>query len=220
MQYTLCSFAALVAGAYAQSMNLTAALTSTPDLSNLTQYVSLFPELLSTLGSATNITILAPSNEAFAKFLSGPSASTITNNDTTAIQAILQYHVLNGTYPASAITDTPAFVPSLLNDPTYANVTGGQVVQAVRQSDSVVFYSGLLANSTVTTADTNFSGGVIHIIDTLLTVPTNISYTAQQAGLSAAAGALTRANLVEAVDTAMDITLFVRGSSTIIRNSG
>ncbi|KAL9130543.1 MAG: hypothetical protein Q9217_001311 [Psora testacea] len=208
MQYKFLSVAALAAGAAAQTMNLTASLMATPDLSNLTQYVSLFPQLLSTLASANNITILAPSNEAFAKFLNSPAGSAITNNDTATIQALLQYHVLNGTYPASAITEKPAFVPTLLSDTSYANVTGGQVVEAIKQGDSVVFYSGLLANSTVTTADTNFTGGVIHIIDTVLTVPANVSYTATQAGLSAVAGALTRANLVETVDSAMDLTIF------------
>ena len=72
------------------------------------------------------------------------------NNE--SLQALLQYHVLNGTYPASAVTDTPVFLPTYLNDTQYSNVTGGQVVEAVRQGDDVVFYSGLLSNATVTTA--------------------------------------------------------------------
>ena len=76
----------------------------------------------------------------------------ISLNDTTAIEAILSYHVLAGTYPASDITSTPAFIPTLLNNTAYSNVTGGQVVEAVAQGTSVEFYSGLLANSTVTTA--------------------------------------------------------------------
>lgn len=164
MQSKLLITAALAACASAQeALNLTGALGATPDLSNLTSYVSLFPELLSALGSAQNITILAPSNEAFAKFLESDAGSLI--NDTGVIQAVLQYHVLNGTYPASAITETPAFVPTLLTNESSTNVTGGQVVEAVKQEDKVVFYSGLLSNATVTTADTNFTGGVIHIIE-------------------------------------------------------
>ncbi len=87
MQFQLLSVAALVAGASAQMMNLTALLSSTPELSNLTTYVSLFPDLLTTLGSATDITILAPSNDAFAKFL---NTSMIDPQDTDLIQAVLQ----------------------------------------------------------------------------------------------------------------------------------
>ena len=41
-----------------------------------------------------------------------------------------------------------------------------------------------------------------------MTLPQNISYTAEQAGLSAVAGALTEANLVDALDSAMDVTVF------------
>lgn len=48
--------------------------------------------------------------------------------------------------------ETPVFLPTMLNDSMYTNVTGGQVVEAVKQGDSVVFYSGLLSNATVTTA--------------------------------------------------------------------
>lgn len=49
---------------------------------------------------------------------------------------------------------------------------------------------------------------MIHIIDHVLTLPQNISYTAEQAGLSAAAGALMKANLVDSLDSAMNVTVF------------
>ena len=152
MQFKYLSLAALAAGASAQTMNLTATLMSNANLTNLTSYVSLFPSLLSSLSMATNITILAPSNDAFAAFLNSSAGMAVGLNDTTAIEAILSYHVLNGTYPASSIMSTPAFIPTMLNNPAYSNVTGGQVVEAVAQGTSVEFYSGLLANSTVTTA--------------------------------------------------------------------
>lgn len=56
--------------------------------------------------------------------------------------------------------------------------------------------------------DVNFTGGVVHIINQVLTLPQNISFTAEQAGLSAVAGALTKANLVDALDSATDVTVF------------
>ncbi|MCJ1341642.1 hypothetical protein MMC09_006938 [Bachmanniomyces sp. S44760] len=216
MQYALLSLAALAATATAQTMNLTAALTSNPQLSNLTTYVSLFPDLLTQLGSASNITILAPSNDAFAKFLnSSTGGGDIKSNDTSAIQAILTYHVLNGTYPASSIKSMPAFVPTMLTMPAYANVTGGQRVEALLDGMNVTFFSGLLQNSTVTTADLNFTGGVIHIIDNVLTIPENISTTAIAAGLSSAAGALTQTNLVSTLDSAKDLTVFVPNNAAL-----
>lgn len=156
MYSKILALAALAACASAQmdvgNSSLTSVLSSAADLSNLTSFVSQFPQLLTTLSSANNITILAPSNEAFGKFLQSPAASAVAANDSNAIQALLSYHVLNGTYPAASVKETPAFIPTLLNNPAYANVTGGQVVEAIAQDDSVVFFSGLLSNSTVTKA--------------------------------------------------------------------
>lgn len=62
------------------------------------------------------------------------------------------YHIVNGTYPSSAVMDKPVFLPTMLNDTMYTNVTGGQVVEAVKQGDNVLIYSGLLSNATVTMA--------------------------------------------------------------------
>ena len=148
MQFKLLSVAALAATASAQTMNLTATLMNNSMLSNLTSYVSLFPSVLSSLESATNITILAPSNAAFSMLLNSSAGMALANN-TAAIQAILTYHVLNGTYYASNITSNATFVPTMLTNPTYANVTGGQRVEAITEGMNVTFFSGLLQNATV-----------------------------------------------------------------------
>lgn len=136
----------------------------------------------------------------------------------------MTYHVLNGSYAASAFKTTPQFLPSLLTNTTYANVTGGQRVEGLLNGSSVEIFSGLLSKSTVVTAvrlppttplfpslpnvlsrvssltdktqDLTFTGGVLHIIDTVLTIPESDSATAVAANLTALAGALTSANLV------------------------
>jgi uncharacterized surface protein with fasciclin (FAS1) repeats len=115
---------------------------------------------------------------------------------------------LNASVPSSAITNTSAFVPTLLTNPLFANVTGGQVVSAKKANGGVSIFSGLLMNSTVTTADVNFTGGVIHIIDTVLTLPETTSKTALAAGLTSLTGALNATNLVNTVDTTKDVTIF------------
>ncbi|KAG7005151.1 interferon-induced GTP-binding protein Mx2 [Physcia stellaris] len=195
-------------------MSLTDLLGATSSLSLLTTAVKSVPGLAESLGSLSNVTILAPSNDAFSKFTNtSGSATALAMNDTGAIQAFLQYHILNGTYPSSAVMETPVFLPTMLNDSMYTNVTGGQVVEAVKQGDSVVFYSGLLSNTTVTMADQNFTGGVVHIIDTVLTVPENISATAVDAGLSGVAGALEKAQLADTVDQLSDVTIFAPNNS-------
>jgi len=151
MQFKHLSFAALAAMASAQStMNLTAALGSNPDLSSLTTVVAANPQLLAMLSNATNITILAPSNMAFSKMSNG-SMGSMTNN-TNLVQALLSYHVLNGTHNSSSIGNMTSFIPTMLTNPMYANVTGGQRVEALMTGKNVTFFSGLQANSSVTQA--------------------------------------------------------------------
>jgi uncharacterized surface protein with fasciclin (FAS1) repeats len=54
-----------------------------------------------------------------------------------------------------------------------------------------------------------FDGGnVVHIIDTVLTVPATPAETAIDTGLTSLAGALTAANLVDGIDSLSDITIF------------
>ncbi|CAO1602173.1 hypothetical protein XANCAGTX0491_005803 [Xanthoria calcicola] len=222
MYRQLFSVAALAATTFAQNAtnssssgtpSLIQLLGSTDSLSTLRTAIQGIPGLGNMLGSASNVTVLAPSNEAFEKFMSTPQGAALANNDQDAIQALLQYHIINGTYPASAVTDMPVFLPTMLNNTMYANVTGGQVVEAVMQEENVIFYSGLLNNATVTTADQNFTGGVVHIIDNVLTVPRNISSTATSAGLSAVVGALSQAQLVDTVQSLSDVTIFAPNNS-------
>ncbi|OMP81817.1 hypothetical protein BK809_0006126 [Diplodia seriata] len=202
------TLAALASTALAQTtQDLNATLSGIPELSNLTTYLGLVPEVLSSLSGANNITILAPSNDAFNQLMN-TSLGTALTQDPGLIQAVLTYHVLNGTYNSSQITEDSQFVPTLLTDPAYANVTGGQRVEVEEEDDNVVFYSGLLQNATVTRADVNFTGGIIHIVDSLLTLPANVSSTALAANLTALVGALTNASLVDAVDTTPDVTIF------------
>jgi hypothetical protein len=71
------------------------------------------------------------------------------NSDT--VMGILEYHVLNGTFPASMFTATNQFIPTLLTNSTMANVTGGQVVDVVLNGKNVELFSGLKEKATVVT---------------------------------------------------------------------
>lgn len=130
--------------------SLAEALNSTTELSQLQGVLNLNPQLLQELSDANNVTILAPSNEAFDE-IDNATLTGLTSN-AGLFTALLQYHILNGTYLSEAITNTSAFFPTLLTNLLFTNVTGGQVVEAVEQDGNVTFYSGLLSNSSVSTA--------------------------------------------------------------------
>ena len=130
---------------------------------------------------------------------------------------VSSYHVLQGNY--SNITDT-SFIPTNLLPPTYANVTGGQAVEAVASGSNVTFFSGLLQNSSVINASIPFDQGTIHIIDRFLTIPQNISTTGVALNLTSAVGAITALNLTETLDYAQDVTVFLPNNAAFQRIGG
>ncbi|KAF2852983.1 Fasciclin-domain-containing protein [Plenodomus tracheiphilus IPT5] len=211
------SLLALASFAYAQTNetapDLAQALNSSSELSILNGVLAGSPELLGQLGGLTNITLLAPSDAAFAE-VDNATLSGLTGN-AGLLTALLQYHVLNGTYLASAITNSSVFVPTSLTNPLFTNVTGGQRVEAINRDGNVTFYSGLLSNSSVTTANVNFTGGVIHIIDRLLVLPETATDTLSAANLTSLRGALNATDLVETVNTTPNLTIFAPTNEAI-----
>ncbi|CZR57765.1 related to TGF beta induced protein ig-h3 precursor [Phialocephala subalpina] len=198
----------LALGAGASAQNLAEALASqNSSLSSLNALLASQPAIVSTLSNATNITILAPNNDALTAFVNSTAGAAAASN-ADAVAALLTYHVLQGNYAASAFTNTSQFIPTALNASAYSNVTGGQRVEARLNGSSVDFFTGLLQESQVVTANISFTGGTIHIINKVLTIPTTPANTATSLNLTSLAGALTQANLVNTVDSLRDITIF------------
>jgi uncharacterized surface protein with fasciclin (FAS1) repeats len=92
--------------------------------------------------------VLAPSNEAFAKYL---NSTNYARNDTDKLEAVLSYHVLRGSFARGLFKNSPQFIPTLLSNPRYANVTGGQRVEVTSSGDGVAFYSAIRAVSNLVT---------------------------------------------------------------------
>jgi hypothetical protein len=140
--------------------DIAALLASQPDLSTLLELVSLVDGLADTLASASNITIFAPTNQAFADVpRDTPEGQAIeVRNETVAIGALLANHVFRGVYPSSVITDIPTFAQTLLDGsyitPTqpFSNFTGGAYNGLVKNGNDVCVLSGEQTISTVTKA--------------------------------------------------------------------
>lgn len=169
------------------------------------------------LNQASNITILAPNNDAIQAFLN--SSETLITADPGLVTAVLSYHILNGTYYASNLTASSGaqFVPTLLTNETYTNVTGGQRVEVIASDGNVTVYSALKDSSSVVETNLNFTGGTIHIIDTVLSVPQGIASTLRDANLTAALGAVQQADLGSALSEASNITVFVPDNEAFAR---
>lgn len=84
------ALAALVSTAVAQQAgSLTSVLAGQPSLSNLTGYLAQLPQFSGQLGSLSNVTLLAPNNDAFTAFLNSSTAGALAS-DQQLIQGILR----------------------------------------------------------------------------------------------------------------------------------
>ncbi|KAK3298241.1 methyltransferase TYW3-domain-containing protein [Chaetomium fimeti] len=195
--------------AYVSAQSLASILANNnATLSTLTSLLALVPDVVQTLSTAKNITILAPSDTAFANLMARNPRSAELMRNPRALAGVLQYHVLMGRLLSSDFSPTPKFPSTLLKTP-FTNVTDGQKVGLVMVNGTAKVFSGYKQVATVVTADVDFDGGnVVHIIDTVLTVPANPSQTAINTGLTSLAGALTAAGLVGGVNALTDVTIF------------
>ncbi|KAK5942927.1 hypothetical protein PMZ80_003932 [Knufia obscura] len=204
---------ALALASTAVGQSLTEVLSSSPQLSNLTTLLQPYADQFSNL---TNITLLAPDNNAISTFLNTTTGAAVASQP-NLVQAILNYHVLQGNY--SNITNT-SFIPTSLQSGAYANVTGGQRVEAVPSDGNVTFFSGLLQNSSVVNASIPFDQGTVHIISQFLTLPQNVSATAVALNLTSAVGAIQTLNLTQQIDNTEDLTVFLPNNAAFQRVGG
>ncbi|KAE8449027.1 hypothetical protein EG329_008615 [Mollisiaceae sp. DMI_Dod_QoI] len=162
-------------------------LSSQKNLSSFSDVLSKqYPDLLTRIGDQTSqnpITVLAPSNAAFAKTVYYPVIGpAFSQNDIGAIRAILEYHVVEGSHPSKSLLPTFQYFPTWLSNSSFTNVTNGQVVGGVMQSGTppiMVWTSGQSNRSPVLSTDISFQGGTIHIIDSLLIPPTSFPATSE-----------------------------------------
>ncbi|KAK7742769.1 hypothetical protein SLS63_000335 [Diaporthe eres] len=204
MRFSQVLTSAIAAGVAAAEplANVLAANNNT--LSTLNSILAGMPQFTQALTMQSNVTILAPSNDAFEQAL---KAMPNLTNDMNMVTALLQYHIIVGAMMSTAFTETPQFVSTYMGMP-FAMVTGNQKLELVKMDNMAMIFSGFKQMSTVTKADITFDGGVVHVIDKVLTIPMSPSVTAVDMGLTSLAGALTKTNMVTAVDGLSDVTIF------------
>jgi uncharacterized surface protein with fasciclin (FAS1) repeats len=68
-----------------------------PDLSELVAFLQMYPDLTSWLEGLTDVTFLAPNNDAFGAVGSKGSVPVLPTN-LTAVEELVSYHVLEGAF--------------------------------------------------------------------------------------------------------------------------
>lgn len=149
-----------MAGSCLAQGDIVSLLKTQPDLSTLLELVGLVDGLAEKLASSSNITIVAPTNDAFAAVPRDvPEGEAIEyKNDTIAIGALLSNHVFKGVYPSNVITEIPTFAQTLLDisfinyRQPFSNFTGGQYNELIKNGNDVCIISGEQTISKVTQA--------------------------------------------------------------------
>ncbi len=116
------------------------------------------------LGGEDELTVFAPTNEAFGKLPEG-TVEKLTTEDVETLTAILQYHVVAGKVDAATLTG--AIEAAGEEGYTVTTVGGGELTASVVDG-AVILTDAAGGTATVTAVDVPASNGVIHVIDTVL----------------------------------------------------
>ncbi|GAB5536558.1 MAG: fasciclin domain-containing protein [Rubricoccaceae bacterium] len=147
-------------------------------------------DLTSTLEGSGPFTVFAPSNDAFDA-VQGDLLTAILGDDDT-LDDLLTYHVVQGTFRASDLTDGQ----------TLTALNGGELAVTIEDGD--VFVEGV----EVGTADVAAANGVVHVMNGVLLTPVDIIDAAGLLGFSSLASALTTAELVDNLQADGPFTVF------------
>ena len=174
--------------------NIIAVASANPDFSTLVSAIQA-AELVDALSGAGPFTVFAPTNAAFAKIPSAALNALLA--DKPALQKLLKYHVVSGKVLAADVVQL-----------TEATTLEGTKV-TIRVENGSVFIN----DSQVTMTDIQTSNGVIHVIDTVLTLPAAppgniIAVASGNPDFSTLVTAIQAAGLVDTLSGAGPFTVF------------
>ncbi|KAI1845014.1 hypothetical protein JX266_008807 [Neoarthrinium moseri] len=175
----LLPYAICVVGAQ-ELPDLGTVLSREQDLSTYYEPIKKYPQILLQLPTSGGITLIAPSNAAFANIPGTPLNSLWAADKPEIAVPILLYHVLASSLSTRSLAvGTPVYAPTLLQDPAWTSLgAGGQAILVNRQPGNVVvFVSGGGTRSTLKKADIAFKGGLVQIVDNLLIPPGPLNVT-------------------------------------------
>ena len=153
------------------ALNIQDTLTKRPELSTFLNILNENPALLDVMNSAgggPKVTVFAPSNDAI-------NTTDIRTLETGTQQALFRYHILNGSYPASALSvEGGQTLKTLLASDLYARLGQGEpnVVFASKFGSmgvgepmaKPVIYTGLGVQAALEAVDIEYDAGVIHVV--------------------------------------------------------
>lgn len=137
-------------------------------------------------------TIFAPTDAAFGVL---PNS---TLNDTALTTQIVLYHILNASYPASALSTTKnTIVQSSLNSKFLVNLGGANQVVALQSTSDGLVKIMQPTGSILTSPPITFQNLIIYQVPTVLSIPTLPTITLNAANVTTLVAALNSGNASE-----------------------
>lgn len=137
-------------------------------------------DLIDVLSSDGPFTVLAPDNTAFETFLDGTPLGDV---NTAALSQILLNHVIGGVVTSANLAANGAGYAN-----TSATAPGMNAMSIYYNTAEGVVFNGI---STVTAADVVGTNGIIHAVDTVIDIPSVVTFAAADPTLSTLVDALT-----------------------------
>ena len=137
-------------------------------------------DLIDVLAGDGPFTVLAPDNAAFTTFLDGADLGGV---NTAVLSQILLNHVLGGVVTSSDLVAGGAGYTN-----TSATGPGENALSLYYNTSDGVVFNGI---STVTAADVVGTNGIIHAVDTVIDIPTVVTFAAADPNFTTLVEALT-----------------------------
>jgi uncharacterized surface protein with fasciclin (FAS1) repeats len=175
-----------------QILNIVETAQATADLSSLVAAV-IEADLAATLSGPGPFTVLAPTNEAFATFLSENGWADVSEVPDEALEQVLLNHVISGNVVSTDLTSSGSGYTN-----TLATGAGNNNMSIYYNAEDGVKFNN---TATVTTADVSASNGTVHIIDRVIGLPTVVTFATADPNFSILVSALTRESSYTYVET-------------------
>lgn len=148
------------------------------------------------LATENNLTVFAPTDDAFAALLSDLGASSLDDIPVADLANILTYHVVGAKVMSSDLST--GYVSTLSSYDNNGITMYVEVGQGVLINNSV----------SVVTADIEASNGVIHVVDKVILPPTVVNIALANDNFTTLVQAVVKAGLVDALNAEGPFTVF------------
>jgi uncharacterized surface protein with fasciclin (FAS1) repeats len=147
----------------AQTGDVFEVIVQSPDHSRFVKSLNA-TSLVNTLKTGGQLTVFAPTNEAFAKISKGKLDSLFRPEYKDILSGVVGYHVVTGKFDAAALLDAMKHG----GGETQLLTISGRKLLLVLEGDKIKISDGTNMLATVTTADIKGTNGMVHVIDAVV----------------------------------------------------